>query len=79
MPTAVALNASILRAPRTGIGQYLVELVRALAVDPELELVLFNGWNWQSELPGAALPGYSRASGLIKRWVPNAYALRRLI
>lgn len=79
MPISVALNASILRAPRTGIGQYLVELVQALAVDPELELALFNGWNWQSELPGAALPGYSRASGLIKRWVPNAYALRRLI
>jgi O-antigen biosynthesis alpha-1,3-rhamnosyltransferase len=75
----LALNASILRAPRTGIGQYLVELVQALTVDPQLELALFNGWNWQSELPGAALPGYSRASGLIKRWVPNAYALRRLI
>ena len=43
------------------------------------DLALFNGWNWQSELPGAALPGYSRASGLIKRWVPNAYVLRRLI
>ena len=79
MLTTVALNASILRAPRTGIGQYLVELVQALAVDPELELALFNGWNWQSELPGAALSGYARTSGLIKRWVPNAYALRRLI
>jgi alpha-1,3-rhamnosyl/mannosyltransferase len=79
MPISVALNASILRAPRTGIGQYLVELVQALAVDPDLELELFNGWSWQSELPGAALPGYSRASGLIKRWVPDAYVLRRLI
>ncbi|TIH10591.1 glycosyltransferase family 4 protein [Pseudomonas leptonychotis] len=75
----VALNAGILRAPRTGIGQYLVELVQALAAYPEIELRLFNGWSWQSELPAAALPGYSRASGLIKRWVPNAYALRRLV
>ena len=79
MPISVALNAGILRAPRTGIGQYLVELVQALAAYPELELTLFDGWNWTSELPAAALPGYSRASGLIKRWVPNAYALRRLI
>lgn len=78
-PMRLALNASILRAPRTGIGQYLVELVQALAVDPQLELALFNGWSWQSELPAAALPGYSRASGLIKRWVPNAYAVRRMI
>ena len=75
----IALNAGILRAPRTGIGQYLVELVQALAAYPEFELTLFNGWKWQSELPGAALPGYSRVSGLIKRYVPNAYALRRLI
>lgn len=75
----IALNAGILRAPRTGIGQYLVELVQALAAYPEFELALFNGWNYSSELPAAALPGYSRASGLIKRWVPNAYALRRLI
>ena len=79
MPISVALNAGILRAPRTGIGQYLVELVQALAAYPEFELALFNGWNCSPELPGAALPGYSRVSGLIKRCVPNAYALRRLI
>jgi glycosyltransferase involved in cell wall biosynthesis len=75
----IALNAGILRAPRTGIGQYVVELVQALAAYPEFELTLFNGWNWQVELPAAALPGYSRVSGLVKRWVPNAYALRRLL
>jgi glycosyltransferase involved in cell wall biosynthesis len=75
----IALNAGILRAPRTGIGQYVVELVQALAAYPEFELTLFNGWNWQAELPAAALPGYSRVSGLVKRWVPNAYALRRLL
>ena len=79
MPISIALNAGILRAPRTGIGQYLVELVQTLAADPEIELALFNGWNWQTELPAAALPGYSRVSGLIKRCVPNAYALRRLV
>ncbi|MWV14969.1 glycosyltransferase [Pseudomonas sp. L-22-4S-12] len=76
---SVAFNASILRAPRTGIGQYLVELVRALATDPEFEPQLFNGWNWQAQLPAAALPGYSRLSALVKRGVPNAYALRRLV
>lgn len=79
MSISVALNTSILRAPRTGIGQYLVGLTQALSVDPEFDLTLFNGWSWQSELPAAALPGYSMASSLIKRWVPNAYALRRQI
>ncbi len=75
----IALNAAILRAPRTGIGQYLVELVQALAADPELELELFNGWSWQHELPAASMPGYSGLSALIKRCVPKAYVLRRLI
>lgn len=79
MSISVAFNASILRAPRTGIGQYLVELVRALATDPEFEPRLFNGWSWQAQLPAAALPGYSRLSALVKRGVPNAYALRRLV
>lgn len=75
---SVAVNASILRAPRTGIGHYLAELVRALAAHSEFELRLFNGWNWQTELPDAAMPGYSRLSPLLKR-LPGAYALRRAV
>lgn len=75
----IALNAAVLRAPRTGIGHYLVELVQALAAYPELELELFNGWGWQNNLPTAAVPGYSHLSGLIKRCVPHAYALRHAI
>ena len=74
---SVAVNASILRAPRTGIGHYLAELVRALAAHSEFDLQLFNGWNWQSELPAAAMPGYSRLSSALKR-IPGAYALRRV-
>lgn len=75
---AVAVNASILRAPRTGIGHYLAELVCALAAHPEFELQLFNGWSWQADLPAAAMPGYSRLSPLLKR-LPGAYALRRAV
>lgn len=78
MSCSVGLNASILRAPRTGIGQYLVELVQALAARSEFELELFGGWDWQSTLPAAAMPGYSRLSGVLKR-VPGAYRWRRLI
>lgn len=75
----IALNAAILRAPRTGIGHYVAELVQALAAYPEFELELFNGWGWQCQLPAAALPAYSRLGPLIKRTVPHAYALRRFI
>ncbi|MET1079405.1 MAG: glycosyltransferase family 1 protein [Pseudomonas sp.] len=77
MSLSVALNASILRAPRTGIGQYLVELVEALTSTAEYELKLFNGWRWLDELPAASLPGYSRWASLARRYVPNAYRVRR--
>lgn len=76
-PMRIALNTSILRAPRTGIGQYVTELVRALAADSELELCLFNGWGRWEVLPDATLPGYSTWTPWIKRLVPGAYPLRR--
>ncbi len=79
MSISVGLNAAILRAPRTGIGHYLTELVAALSVSGELEVNLFTGFGWQSELPTAPLPGYSRWAGLAKRWVPNAYRVRRWV
>lgn len=79
MPTSVAFNASILRAPRTGIGQYAVELCRALQARGDLQLEIFSGWNWQRDLPEAAMPGYAAASQLIKRLLPNPYTLRRKV
>ncbi|SDK91993.1 glycosyltransferase family 4 protein [Pseudomonas indica] len=75
----IALNARILQAPRTGIGQYVVELVQALRGQDDIELRLFDGWRWGECLPEACLPGYGRWSGLIKRCVPGAYALRRWV
>lgn len=73
----IALNASILRAPRTGIGHYVAELAAALQAESDIELELFDGWRWRTDIPVAAQPGYSRLSDMIKRLVPNAYALRR--
>lgn len=73
----IALNASILRAPRTGIGHYVAELAAALQAESDIELELFDGWRWHTDIPAAAQPGYSRFSSVIKKLVPNAYALRR--
>ncbi len=75
----IAFNAAILRSPRTGIGQYVAELVRALRTDPNLELCLFNGWGCWDEVPQEALPGYSTWSAWAKRLVPGAYPLRRAV
>jgi alpha-1,3-rhamnosyl/mannosyltransferase len=72
----IALNARILQAPRTGIGHYVAELVGALACEPDVELSLFHGWGWSSELPAAAMPGYSRLTPLLRQ-IPGAYQARR--
>lgn len=74
----IALNTRILQAPRTGIGQYLIELIGALDDDPSLELEFFHGWGWSRQLPPAALPGYSRWVAWAKQ-VPGAYRVRRLL
>lgn len=74
----IALNARILQAPRTGIGQYLIELIAELEADPSLELEFFHGWGWSRQLPPAALPGYSRWATWAKQ-VPGAYRIRRLL
>jgi len=78
-PLTVALNASILRAPRTGIGQYVVELVTALQEQGNTNLELFTGLHWQRKLSAAPMPGYSRLSDLAKRLLPNAYHIRRAL
>lgn len=75
----ISLNAAILRAPRTGIGQYLAELAAALVERDEMDFQYFTGWAWQSDLPGAPMPGYSRWSGVVKRCLPGAYQWRRHI
>jgi glycosyltransferase involved in cell wall biosynthesis len=76
-PLRVALNSRILTAPRTGIGQYTLELIKALQQDSSLQLELFHGMGWSREVP-RVVPGYSRWAKLAKQ-VPGAYGLRRFI
>lgn len=80
----VALDAAILRAPRTGIGHYVAALSAALAARDDIDLQLFDGLRWRDTVPDSPLPGslfsslfnYARASGLARQ-LPGAYALRR--
>ncbi len=75
----IALNAGILRAPRTGIGRYVAELAGALSRQPGLELSFFYGWDWRQSLSESPMPGYSRWAAAAKRFIPEAYRWRRLI
>lgn len=72
----IALNARILQAPRTGIGQYVAALADALTEQPGLDMEFFHGWGWGRQLPQAALPGYSRWAAGVKH-IPGAYRMRR--
>ncbi|WP_231879958.1 glycosyltransferase family 4 protein [Collimonas pratensis] len=79
MKLKIALNSGILRAPRTGIGNYVAELALALQQHSDLELQYFYGTSWRPQLAGAAMPGYSRWAGAAKRLLPAAYRMRRLL
>lgn len=75
----VALDVSVLQAPRTGIGEYALQLGLALQKRPELELELFDGLGWRHDLPMAPRPGYGRVSQFVKATIPSAYRLRRQV
>ncbi|MBP9800233.1 MAG: glycosyltransferase family 4 protein [Sterolibacterium sp.] len=75
----IAFNASLLSAPRTGIGQYIAGLVGALHAQPEIKLRLFLGGQWHDQLPAADTAHSMRTSRLnaLLRPLPGAYPLRR--
>lgn len=75
----IALNVGILHAPKTGIGQYVTNLFYELSKKQNLEFHLFGGFNWSKSLPNASIKGYSSITNSIKRFIPNAYDLRRFI
>jgi glycosyltransferase involved in cell wall biosynthesis len=76
----VALNASILRAPRTGIGQYVTGLVTALQQQGDIDTRLFLGRRWSTTLPAVVdARQVARAARLasLLRSLPGAYPSRR--
>jgi glycosyltransferase involved in cell wall biosynthesis len=79
MKLTIALNSKILLAPRTGIGNYVAELAHALQQDPALDMQYFYGTRWRPTLVSAAMPGYRRWTGAVKRLLPAAYMMRRIL
>src|SRR5690606_540852 len=75
----IALDVSILQAPRTGIGEYPLQLGLALRQLRELDLHLFDGLGWRRDFPAAARPGYSTLRKIIRSALPGAYRIRRKV
>lgn len=82
MPLRVVVNASPLLAPRTGIGNYIVELGAALAQRNDVDLHAFYGYRWSHAPPSSPRVGRSTESvrslrNFVKPWIPFRRELRR--
>lgn len=73
----VAFGGTALLSPLTGIGQYAYHLGLGLRQRADLEVEFFYGNGFSPEVRASPLPGAGRLRMLARRFVPNAYALRR--
>src|SRR5258707_15747909 len=82
MPLRVALNATPLLSPLTGIGNYILHLGRALIAADEVDLTSFCGYRWQQGVATARSAGAQamprrKLRGLVKPFVPWKRELRQ--
>ena len=60
----LALDATALLGPRTGIGTFVAELVAGLADEPDVDPVAYAAtWRGRGQLAGALPPGWATARG----------------
>lgn len=80
MMLRVAINATPLLAPLTGIGHYIVELGAALAATCEVDLYSFYGYRWRHERPqpgrADAVRNAQRMRDAVKPFIPFRRELR---
>jgi glycosyltransferase involved in cell wall biosynthesis len=76
-PMKVGINAFALLSPLTGVGQYTMSLIRALAKHEHIELHLFYGKGWSRQMRQAPLRGMDTWKRIVKRVVPRSYLVSR--
>jgi alpha-1,3-rhamnosyl/mannosyltransferase len=75
----VLLNASALRLPMTGVGQYTLQLARSLLALESLDLAFFDGVHGSRELRCDPSAARGAARSWVRRLVPGAYEVKRLL
>jgi len=75
----VAFNASQLLSPLTGIGQYTLNLGRALRALNEVDLEFFYASTWSRDLNATPSRRMEFFKPLVKRWLPFPYELSRAV
>lgn len=75
----VAFNASILCQPRTGIGEYALQLGHALQAEQGITLNVFDGWRWRQDFPQPVQNAKQSIVPILRKHLPGAYAMRRFL
>jgi glycosyltransferase involved in cell wall biosynthesis len=75
----LALNAWSLVSSHAGIASYTRNLALALRRSGAVELNLFYGLNWSSEIRDTAVAGVDSLKVWVKRMVPRPYSLMRFV
>jgi alpha-1,3-rhamnosyl/mannosyltransferase len=75
----VAVNATSLLSPLTGIGQYTRNLMQAISRRGHFDLYYFYAHGWSRSLRETPFPGINRAKEMVKRVVPNPHEVSRWV
>lgn len=75
----VVFNATALRVPLAGVGQYTLRLAQAMQALGGVDLEFFDGARFSRELNCEASAPRARLYAVARAAVPGAYAVRRLL
>ena len=75
----VALNATALLSPLTGIGQYTFHLAKGMQELPDLDINFFYGTGWSKDVRNRPVHSITAVKSLFKRFMPNAYSVNRFL
>jgi len=73
----LALNATSILTPKTGIGKYTYHLAQEFLCSEEIDVTFFYGSTWSKDLADKPVKGLSAFKKLVKAVVPSSYALNR--
>jgi alpha-1,3-rhamnosyl/mannosyltransferase len=79
MRLRLAVNAVPLRAPLTGIGQYIRHLMAAIEARGDVDIRYFYGTHWGRNTKVSPVPMEDAAKRVIKRAIPYSYVLMRAV
>lgn len=79
MTIRLAVNAVSLLSPRTGIGQYLYNLMKQIEAHEDIEPCYFYGHGWDRALRQVPVPQIQGIKRVIRRLVPRAHMVSRFL